>query len=111
MQENDVTTRPFISASLGIRILVGAVIGLAGLSVFVFTVDEAAPEWAPYWRIRPLIVTPLAGAGAGVFYHLMDYFRVQGGWKKILANVVAVIVYVVVLWLGVILGLDGTMWN
>lgn len=90
---------------------IGALIGLALISVFVFGVDQPNPEWGSYWRIRPLIIVPLAGATGGAFYYFMGYFRNQGGWKKVLANMVSFFVFIIGLWMGTVLGLVGTMWN
>lgn len=111
MEKGSNATPFHFSASMVRRVLFGAALGLAVISFFIFRVSDDAPDWGPFWRVRPLIVTPLAGACAGMFYHLMDYFRVQGGWKKILANIAALIVYIVGLWMGIVLGLVGTMWN
>jgi hypothetical protein len=61
--------------------------------------------------IRPLIIVPLAGATGGLFYHLMDNLHLQGGWKKVLALILSLIGYIFVLWIGTVLGLDGTWWN
>ncbi|HTF27465.1 MAG TPA: hypothetical protein VK625_01405, partial [Flavitalea sp.] len=69
------------------------------------------PDWGKLWIIKPLIVVPLAGALGAVFYYFMDNLRYQGGGRKISAEILSLIVYVIVLWLGVVLGLDGTWWD
>lgn len=61
--------------------------------------------------IKPLIIVPLAGAIGGIFYYVMDHLRYNGGWKLILANILSLIAYSIGLWLGIVLGLDGTFWN
>jgi hypothetical protein len=61
--------------------------------------------------LKPLIIVPAAGACGGLFYHLMDFLRRKGGWKKIAANLLSLVVFVVGLWLGAVLGLDGTLWH
>lgn len=91
--------------------LTGAVIGLAAISFFVFGVDHPNPEWGSFWQIRPLVVTPLAGATGGAFYAFMDYLSSTKGMNRTVAVVLSVIVFVVGLWLGTVLGLAGTMWN
>lgn len=108
---NFLTPESFFTASLVRRVLFGLALGLAVISFFVFGVDYPNPEWGQYWRVRPLIATPMAGAAAGLFYHFMEPVRQMGGWKKVLAIVLCVIVYVVGLWMGIVLGLHGTMWN
>ncbi|ULQ57764.1 hypothetical protein KJS94_06075 [Flavihumibacter rivuli] len=91
--------------------IIGAAIGMAVISFFVLGVDHPNPEWPRYWMARPLIITPLAGALGGFFYGALESFRQQGGVIKIMAITVGLLVFLIVLWLGVVLGLDGTMWN
>ena len=63
------------------RMLLGAGIALVIISLFVFG-GTANPEWPRFWRIRPLIVTPLAGAAGGAFSYLMTHITRQDGWKR-----------------------------
>jgi hypothetical protein len=93
-----------------IPILVGAGIALFVISFFVFGVDHPKPEWGKYWMIRPLIITPLAGAMGGVFYLIMDYQSTKG-FNRTFAIALSVVVYLIGLWLGTVLGLAGTMWD
>src|SRR6187455_1317146 len=48
---------------------IGAVVGMAVICFFVFGVDHPDPSWGEYWRIRPLIVGPLAGAMGGALIY------------------------------------------
>jgi hypothetical protein len=98
------------SASPFTPILVGAGIALLIISFFIFGSDNVNPEWGQYWRIRPLIVTPLAGAGGGAFYAFMSY-QSSRGFNRTLAVSLGLLGYVVCLWMGIVLGLDGTMWD
>ncbi|MCD6065110.1 MAG: hypothetical protein K0R82_3021 [Flavipsychrobacter sp.] len=111
MERTGVTAEPFFSATLGKRMLIGAAIGFAVISFFVFGADDPNPEWGKYWRIRPLAITPLAGAGAGLFYHFMGLLRHQGGWVSIVGWIISILGYTATLWVGIVLGLDGTMWD
>ncbi|MDX2003425.1 MAG: hypothetical protein SFW35_13400 [Chitinophagales bacterium] len=102
------------SLILARQMLVGAAIGLVLISIFLIVnwMDgDFDPEWPAYWYIRPLIVLPYAGAMGGVFYHLMDFMRQAGGWRKVLANILSLLVLLVGLWLGSVLGLVGTYWH
>ena len=90
---------------------VGAVIAFILISIFLMGVDEPKPEWPRFWMLRPLIVVPLAGALGGSFSYFVSGMRSQGLWGMIAANVLTVIVYLIVLWLGTVAGLDGTLWN
>lgn len=50
-------------------ILLGAAVGL--VVFFFFSRGEGKPEWGPLWKIRPLLVLPLAGAFWGVCYNYL----------------------------------------
>jgi hypothetical protein len=105
------TTQPVHPASLGKRMLQGAGIALILIVIFLLQVREPNPAWGKLWMIKPLIIVPLAGAAGGVFYYFMDHLRYQGGWKKAVAIILSLIGYIFVLWIGTVLGLDGTLWN
>ena len=92
-------------------ILIGAVIGLIIISLFVFEVDKPKEEWGKLWRVRPLIVEAVAGAMGGLFFHFMNYMGSKRAVNKTMAFVLGVVVFIMVLWLGIVFGLDGTMWN
>ena len=108
--KNEFNAGPDHSLALVKPILIGAGIALLVISFFVFGVDHPRPEWGKFWQVRPLIVTPLAGAMGGAFYALMDY-QSSRGFNRTLAILLSIIVYAVGLWLGTVLGLAGTMWN
>ena len=91
--------------------LLGAGIALILITVFLLSAGDSDPSWPKLWMIRPLIIVPLAGALGGVFYYFMDHLRYRGGWRKALAIILSLVVYIIGLWLGTILGLDGTMWD
>ncbi len=97
--------------SLAAPMMIGAGIALAAISFFVFGADNVNPEWGKFWMIRPLIVTPLAGATGGAFYHFMNRLSAKGQINGVVAVILSVLVYIIGLWLGIVLGLDGTMWD
>jgi hypothetical protein len=109
--KNNLTAQPIHPAPLGKRMLLGAGIALLLIVIFLSQVGQPNPEWPKFWMVRPLVIVPLAGAMGGAFHYFMDHLRQQGGWKRILANVLTVIVCLFILWLGTIFGLDGTLWN
>lgn len=92
-------------------VLIGAGIGLVLISIFLMGVRDANPAWGKFWMIRPLIVVPIAGGAAGLFYYLLAGFRSKGSWEKIIANILSLLVLFIALWLGSILGLAGTLWD
>ncbi|WPP49157.1 potassium transporter KefB [Catalinimonas niigatensis] len=110
-QQKNFTTRSIHPVLLGKRILIGAGVAFSLISIFLLGVGEPNPAWGKLWMVKPLIVVPLAGAIGGVFYHFIDHIIQQDGWRKILVIVFSLIGYLVIVWLGTVLGLDGTLWN
>lgn len=97
--------------SIVTKMLIGAVIGFIVISIFVFGVDNPNPAWGENWRVRPLIITPLVCALATQALFLKYLIRFE---TKIMNDLLYLFSFVLVfigLWLGIILGLDGTMWN
>lgn len=108
---NNATARPVDRASLAKHCVIGWVIGFAVISFFIFGVDNPKPEWGDFWRVKPLIITPLSGAAGGAVFYFMEYIGSQRGWPKALTVILSFIISVVGLWMGIVLGLNGTMWN
>jgi hypothetical protein len=94
-----------------LRMLLGAAIGFAIISVFVFSVDNPNPDWGKFWRIRPLIITPLAGAFGILSFYLTNLIRPQGQFMTVLIYTFSTIAFIIALWLGTVLGLAGTLWD
>ncbi len=107
----NLTQRPIFTKLLLFRMLLGTLIGLGLISLFVFGVDHPSPDWPKYWRVRPLIITPLSGAAGAAFFHFTSLMRYRAEWMRLLANIFSFIVFVIGLWMGIVLGLVGTMWN
>jgi hypothetical protein len=93
------------------RMLVGAGIGLLLISLFLISAGEPDPEWGKLWRIKPLIIVPLAGATGGLCNYLLVHFHRLAGLNKTIAIILSVILFIIGLWLGTVLGLNGTYWN
>ena len=93
------------------RMLIGALIGLAVISFFVFSVNNPPTEWGEYWRVKPLIITPLVSALGFLSYYLKDFINPKSDAGKIIVFLISFIAFVITLWLGTVLGLDGTLWN
>jgi hypothetical protein len=90
--------------------LIGAGIGLLLISVFIVP-GEPDPAWGKLWMIRPLIVVPFAGAMGGLCNYLIVHFHNRIGLNKTVAIILSVLVSLFGLWVGIVLGLDGTMWD
>jgi hypothetical protein len=108
--KNNFTIPQINMASLGKRMLAGAIIGLFIIGAFLLSAGEPKPEWGTYWRIKPLIMVPLAGATGGAFFYFFTK-RFPGGMAHIAAIIFSIIVFIIGLWLGTVLGLNGTYWD
>ena len=109
-QTNHLTRQPLHQHRLLIRMLIGGAIAFLVISFFVFGVDEPNPEWGHLWKIKPLFLTPFIGAMGGTFYYFMEHLS-RRGLNKAVAIILGLIGFIIALWLGVVLGLNGTMWD
>ncbi len=102
---------PLHGASITKRMLQGAMPALVLVLLFLSGTGEPKPDWGPYWMLRPLVVVPIAGAMGGVFYYYLEHLRAMGGGMKVLAIIFSLIGYIIAIWLGFVLGFNGTYWN
>jgi hypothetical protein len=110
MTQTEHLTSAIDRAALAKRMLVGGSIALAFILLFTLPVRDPDPEWGKYWIVRPLIITPLAGAVGGACFYFITR-RYPSGAKKVAAVGLALLVYLIGLWMGMVLGLDGTLWD
>lgn len=99
------------SRSMARYALIGGIIGLTLITIFLLGVKHADPSWPKYWQIRPLVIVPLATAGGGLFVYFMTSLFNNNTWTRILAIIVGIVGFIISLWMGTVLGLDGTLWN
>ncbi|MDQ3141675.1 MAG: potassium transporter KefB [Bacteroidota bacterium] len=97
-EKSNLTTHLIQPASLGKRMLQGAVIPLILIIVFLLSAGEPNPEWPALWRIKPLLIVPLAGAMGGIFFYFVEHLRYQGGWKNTLGIILSSIAYIIGIW-------------
>lgn len=102
---------PVQPVALAIRIFIGAATGLLLICFFVLPIEQPDPAWGDTWMIRPLIITPLAGALAGLCQYGILHLQPFIGINCTVAIILSVLVSLVGLWMGIIAGLDGTLWN
>jgi len=97
--------------SLAARMLIGGGIGLLLISYFLLSLRSDHPDWGRFWMIQPFIVLPFAGAMGGLCNYYIMRYRALVGVNKISALIISAIVSIVGMWMGIVLGLHGTMWN
>ncbi len=109
-------TKNFINQSFNAAayikpILIGAGFALFVITFFLLSDKNPDPSWGQYYMIKPLIIVPFAGGCGGAFYAFMDSIEKHGFWQKLTALFICIIVYIFGLWMGSVLGLNGTYWN
>ncbi|MFM2337589.1 MAG: hypothetical protein RL115_782 [Bacteroidota bacterium] len=93
------------------RILIGTSIGLAFIIFFLVTASKPNTEWSSAWWLKPMLVVPLAGALGAIAFSLLISIKTNAGWKKIALYLMAGLVFIIAIWMGMVVGLDGTYWN
>ena len=111
MTPNTNATSRTNKSSLPVRMLIGAAIGLFLICFFLITAGNPNPMWPKLWIIRPLIIVPLAGAMGGLCNYYIVHYHSMIGLNKTIAIILSGIIFIIGLWLGIVLGLDGTYWN
>ena len=108
---NNLTSGPIFTAALRKRMMVGAGLALLAISFFVISAGKGDPTWDDYWRIKPLLLTPFLGAIVGLCFDASERLRQINGWLGRLFGVLSFVGYFIGLWMALVLGLAGTMWN
>jgi peptidoglycan biosynthesis protein MviN/MurJ (putative lipid II flippase) len=93
------------------RMIQGAIAGLVLILFFLLSGNKPHPDWKATWWLKPLFIVPFAGAMGGVWFHILSSLQTDKGLKKILLYVLGFIGVLVALWMGMVVGLDGTFWN
>src|SRR5688572_5255781 len=89
------------------RALQGAGIAFLLMCIFLVVARKGKMDLEP-WEFLAVASVTIGGACGGIFYNVMDIFRIQGGWKRKMANVISVLVYIVGLYLSLVLSLNAT---
>jgi predicted outer membrane lipoprotein len=97
--------------ALTIRMFVGATLGFVIIASLLSTVRHPNPAWGRFWYVRPLILVPLASAFGSLFFYALGYVKSKNIFIKIGVFIACLFAFIVALWMGIILGLDGTLWN
>lgn len=91
--------------------IAGAVIALILISLLIFSVNTPKPEWGQHWYIRPLIVTPFITSIGGIALYLLNLKDFKSKILNLILLIMSILTFFFFLWIGTILGLDGTLWN
>lgn len=97
--------------NLGKRMLLGGIIGLVPISFFVISAGKGNPAWGEYWRIKPSLLSPILGALVGLCYDVTQPLRDMKGWAGRVFLVLSFVGYGVGIFISLVLGMNGTMWD
>lgn len=100
-----------LTQPIAMKAFTGAAAAALVIIFLLSTVDNPNPAWGKYWMIRPLVFVPLAGAGGGLMFHFVRNFGPVKRRLRVLSLLLGVLVYIFALWMGIVIGLDGTLWN
>lgn len=105
------TAKTFFTPAWVKHVLIGAGIALLIVGFFVIGAGGGNPVWGNYWRIKPLLLSPFLGAITGLCYDATAPLRRLQGWLGKLFLALSWLGFFIGQWLGLVLGLAGTMWN
>ena len=103
------TTKTFFTPAWRKHLLIGSCIALLIVVFFVIAAGKGNPAWGDYWVIKPLLLSPLLGAVTGLCYDVTAPLRRLDGWLGKLFLVLSILGFFIGQWLGLVLGLAGTM--
>jgi len=76
-----------------------------------FSVENPKPEWGKLWRIKPLLLSPIIGAIGGVGCYILHSVKTPSKFFNGILILIGVFILLIFVWIGTILGLDGTLWD
>ncbi len=94
-----------------IYVAIGGAIALIIISALILSVNNPNPAWGKNWFVRPILITPTLGAIGGFSFYMMYQYEIKNEIGKLARILFSVLVFIFFLWIGIILGLDETLWN
>ncbi|MEN9977414.1 MAG: hypothetical protein RLZZ569_39 [Bacteroidota bacterium] len=90
---------------------VGALIGFIFIGLLLLSNKYSSPTWGKWWQLKPLLVVPLTCAIAGSLIYVIHPKKPFSKWRIFVFLTLALLGFLFSLWIGIIIGLDGTLWN
>jgi hypothetical protein len=91
--------------------LAGFFIATGVLLLFLIGADPPNSDWASNWFLRPAIILPLAGLTGGFCAGVLSALLRVKVIGLYLAIAIGILIFLLALWMGIVLGFDGTYWN
>ena len=111
LRKIDLASLQITQKSLIKRMLLGAAIGLTLIASLLYSVKNPDPNWGSLWYIRPLIMVPLAGAFGSLLFYSTRIIKSKSVLVNLFIIMLSTLAFMIALWMGIILGLDGTLWD
>jgi hypothetical protein len=96
------------SVALIRHLSVGGVTALLLVLLFLAGAGESDLNWASLWWIRPIVIVTLAGAMGGSWFYFMCHHMISNKLPRIIVGALG---YIILIWMGTVLGFVGTLWN
>ncbi len=92
-------------------LLLGAGINLIINVLFITDLDTTNSAWSPFWMVKPLTLGPLiTGLGAMLAFYVVK-FLINQNISKYISYFSFVAIFIISIWLGIVLGFNGTLWD
>ena len=92
-------------------VLLGFALGLFIASMLIHNVSFPKLSWGPNWYIKPMLVLSFVASIGSIPFYFANQYEASNHSKKILAYLGATLFLLFFIWIGIILGFDGTIWN
>lgn len=100
----------YAQSRLAQYMITGGIIALLLILAFLLPAGNPKPGWGSYWMVKPLLLVPVSGMAGGAIYYFITS-RLSSRITQIPATFLGIMVFLVTVWLGTVLGLNGTYWN
>lgn len=91
-------------------LLMSFAIGFFVITMMIFPIQNPKPEWGENWKIKPLIIVPLMSVIGSIPFYFTLIRKFKSSSNKFYSTIAAILLFLICLWLGIILGLNGTLW-
>lgn len=99
------------SKNFFIALTLGFAIAFVLVTALILSVNNPNPVWGKNWFVRPILLTPvIAATGAGVSY-LISTISFRNQLFNLFKILLCLLAYIFFLWIGTVIGFNGTLWN
>lgn len=96
---------------LSFRMMIGCFSYFMVALFFITSVDIPNPIWPACWYVKPLIVLPINGLLCGLVTYIISKVIKGSNTLNFFSMLLQTLSFIVMLWLSIVLGFHGTLWN